>query len=208
MVVSVYRIRNAALALLAGATLLAATCDHDPVYPPAGERLAVGTWGGENAGVIVDDTVAHVHIGCTLGSFPGPVRLDADGRFSVAGSYTLRAFPVHIGPAHPAQFSGSVANGRLTLTVAVNDTVEKKLVVLGPVVVTFGREPRMGPCPICRKPSELSMAASRLGDQARSLPSKNEASSDRNHPARLMDVVRKAVREIEPPNASRFADRR
>jgi hypothetical protein len=38
--------------------------------------------------------------------------------------------------------------------VAVNDTIEKKLVALGPVTVTFGREPRMQQCPICRTPGE------------------------------------------------------
>jgi len=26
--------------------------------------------------------------------------------------------------------------------------------VLGPVQVMYGREPRMGPCPICRAPGE------------------------------------------------------
>jgi hypothetical protein len=35
----------------------------------------------------------------------------------------------------------------------VNDTIQKQLIVLGPVTVTFGREARMGPCPIC----ELTM---------------------------------------------------
>jgi hypothetical protein len=38
----------------------------------------------------------------------------------------------------------------LTLTVAVNDTTLKRLVVLGPVALTYGREPKMGPCPICQ----------------------------------------------------------
>jgi hypothetical protein len=40
----------------------------------------------------------------------------------------------------------------LTLAIAVNDTVEKKVVALGPVTVVYGREPQMGPCPICRAP--------------------------------------------------------
>jgi hypothetical protein len=141
-------------ALVLAGTIGFARCEYgdSPTFPGR-ERLEVGTWGADNAGVIVDDTLAHVHIGCTFGGFGAPVHLDGDGRFSVPGSYTLRAFPVAIGPSLPAQFAGLVEGNRLTLTVAVNDTVEKKLVILGPVAVTFGREPRMGPCPICRKVS-------------------------------------------------------
>jgi hypothetical protein len=91
----------------------------------------------------------HVHVGCTSGDFPAPITLDAAGRFSVAGSHHLRLYPVAIGPSMPAQFAGIVNGNRLTFTVAVNDTVEHKLVVLGPSIVIFGREPQMGPCPIC-----------------------------------------------------------
>lgn len=147
--------RGALLTFLVSAVALAATCDiSEPVFPPTGDKLAIGTWGGDNAGVIVGDSIAHVHVGCTLGDFRSPVALDADGRFNVSGSYTLRAYPVHIGPPLPAQFAGRVENGQLTLAIAVNDTVEKKLVQVGPVTVTFGRDPRMGPCPICTKPGE------------------------------------------------------
>jgi len=42
--------------------------------------------------------------------------------------------------------------GRGSATSTVNDTVEHKSTVLGPVVVTWGTEPKMGPCPICRRP--------------------------------------------------------
>lgn len=128
-----------------------------PVSQPAAaaQSLATGSWGGENAGVIVDDTVAHVHVGCTFGNFPAPVRLDGAGRFSVTGSYVLRAFPVYVGPSHPARFTGTVAGDALTLRVIVSDTVARTTVELEPVTVTLGREARMGPCPICRVPRPL-----------------------------------------------------
>jgi hypothetical protein len=113
------------------------------------DSLRVGPWGGEDAAAQVEPATVHVHVGCTKGDFPAPVDLDAQGRFSVPGSYVLRAFPVEVGPALPAQFAGVVQGTRLTMTIAVNDTVEHKLVVLGPVVVVLGREPQMGPCPIC-----------------------------------------------------------
>jgi hypothetical protein len=137
--------------LLRGATLVlvVACASNDATHPAAGDTLPVGTWGGENAGVIVSDSIAHVHIACTLGNIPAPVVLQARGSFDVAGTYVLRAFPIHIGPDLPARFTGTISGNRLTLRVAVNDTVEKKTVNLGPVTVTLGREPKMGPCPIC-----------------------------------------------------------
>ena len=125
-----------------------ASCpDNDPVSPEG--DLLPGTWGGENVAVMVEDTTAHVHVGCTNGDFPAPIAVDAEGRFSVPGSYVLRAYPIQVGPSLPAQMAGLVDGRRLTFTIAVNDTVEKKLVILGPSTVIFAREPRMGPCPIC-----------------------------------------------------------
>jgi hypothetical protein len=143
------------LIILGAAALLSGCFSDNTVLPPDDQKLAVGTWGGDNAGVIVDDTVAHVHVGCTLGNFSGPVALDNAGRFSVTGEYLLRAYPIAVGPTLPAQFTGTVRGNKLTLTIAVNDTVEKKTVTLGPVTVTFDQLPHMGPCPICRKPTAL-----------------------------------------------------
>jgi hypothetical protein len=142
------------LALAAGTVFVVAACNGVTVGTSV-DSLALGTWGGENAGTIVGDTIVHVHIGCTFGDFRPPVALDQEGRFNVEGSYTLRAFPVAVGPSLPAVFSGVVNGNRLTISVAVNDTVEKKLVPLGPVTVVLGREPRLGPCPICRRSGEM-----------------------------------------------------
>ncbi|MFP5356708.1 MAG: hypothetical protein ACLGIK_16475, partial [Gemmatimonadota bacterium] len=69
------------------------------------------------------------------------------------GQYVLRAYPVLVGPPLPARFSGVVRGNLLTLSVAVDDTVEKKLVALGPITVVLGRDPKLGPCPICVTPS-------------------------------------------------------
>jgi len=140
---------TAVLALLVGAALTVAACSGQSVTGSA-HTLTPGTWGGENAGAIVDDTLVHVHIGCTLGNFPLPAVVDDQGRFSTDGSYTLRAYPIAVGPELPAVFTGVVTGNQLTLSVAVDDTVEKNLVPLGPVTVVLGREPRMQACPICR----------------------------------------------------------
>ena len=150
----------AIFAPVVGVTLAVAACSGRSVAAgPSAHVLTVGTWGGENAGAIVDDTVVHVHIGCTLGNFPPPTVVDDAGRFSVEGNYTLRAYPIAVGPPLPAVFTGVVNGSQLTLSVAVDDTVEKKLVPLGPVTVVLGREPRMQVCPICRSLAERRRSA-------------------------------------------------
>ena len=142
----------------ASMALLAAVCTSGP-SDPSGGTLALGTWGGDNAGVIATDTVTHVHIGCTFGDMPGSIQLDEAGRFTVDGSYVLRAYPIMVGPPLPAQFSGQVQGRILTLVIAVNDTVEQKVVALGPVTVVYGREPEMGPCPICAAPRKAYLSS-------------------------------------------------
>jgi hypothetical protein len=145
------------IAMLAGVALLS-TCNlQSPVDSPP-DTLEPGTWGGDRAGLIVNDTIAHVHINCTYGNFPAPIDLDATGRFSVSGDYLVRAYPVAIGPTMPAEFAGVLRGRTLTMTVAVNDTIEHRIVILGPATVDLGKEPQMGPCPICRVPGDLASA--------------------------------------------------
>ncbi len=146
---SLVRSRRAPGLIALSVLLIASGCnDSESVVSPGG-KFVLGTWGGDNAGVIVTDSVTHAHIGCTFGDVPGVITLDANGRFAVDGSYVLRAYPIQVGPSLPAQFSGEVVGKRLTFAVAVNDTTQGTVVSLGPVTVTFGDEPRMGPCPIC-----------------------------------------------------------
>ena len=128
--------------------MLSVSCDSDELVT-TGDHLETGTWGGDDVWVDAQTADVHVHVGCTSGDFPAPIALDDNGRFSVAGSYHIRLYPIATGPTLPAQFAGVVNGNRLTFTVAVNDTVEHKLVVLGPAVGTLGRQPEMGPCPIC-----------------------------------------------------------
>jgi hypothetical protein len=111
-------------------------------------KLAIGTWGGDNAGVIVIDSMAHVLIACTYGDIPGRVMLDAGGRFSLAGNYQLHAYPIVVRPTMPAQFTGRVEDSRMTITVTVTDTIENKVTTLGPASVVLGHDPQMGVCPL------------------------------------------------------------
>ena len=150
--------------LCVGAFAAAAACsDGDPVAPTPGP-LALGTWGGDSAGMIVEQNNVHVHIKCTLGDVPTRITAGTDGRFDVNGSYVLRAYPIQIGPELPARFVGEVLGNRLQLTITVDDTVEKRMVTLGPVFVQLGREPKLWPCPICRTgPAGVSEHLSPLG---------------------------------------------
>ena len=130
----------------------AATACSSGNLPPSDGKIALGMWGGDSAGMIVSDTAMHLHIACTSGDVSGRVPVNANGEFDVMGSYTLRAYPIMVGPTLPARFVGRLAGDRVTLTVTVNDTVNHQTVVRGPVQVTFGDDPRLGVCPICRRP--------------------------------------------------------
>lgn len=135
------------MALLGTCVVLAAACYSRP-SDPIGE--ITGTWGGDDAGLIATDSSAHVHIGCTLGDTSAPIRADAYNHFDVTGTYNVDAYPVDRGIIHPARFTGQVSGNELTLTVTLTDTGTQ----LGPVTLVKGKEPKMGPCPICRKPGE------------------------------------------------------
>jgi hypothetical protein len=116
--------------------------------------VVVGTWGGENAGLIADDTSAHVHIACTYGNVHQGIEPDGQGHFDVPGEYVLRAYPVAVGPSLPAAFQGTISGRVMTLSVTVTDTTADTTAHLGPVRLYLGREPRMQMCPICRRPGE------------------------------------------------------
>ncbi|MEO8624343.1 MAG: hypothetical protein ABI625_24900 [bacterium] len=143
--------RIAAVAL-AVVPWLVACSSSGTILPVFDGKLALGTWGGDNAGLIVSDTATHLHVGCTFGDVSGRIVLADNGSFDVSGSYMLHAYPIAVGPAVPARFQGQVAGGIATITVSIDDTVEHQTVVKGPVTVKFGDDPRLGPCPICRRP--------------------------------------------------------
>ena len=147
-----YRPQNYPLLLIAVAAILAAACASGDNLPPYDGYIALGTWGGDNSGMIVSDTAMHLHVGCTFGDVSGRIAATTSGDFDVAGSYMPRAFPVQVGPSVPARFVGHLDGDIYSITVTVTDTIAHQTVVYGPVKVKFGDEPQMGPCPICRRP--------------------------------------------------------
>lgn len=135
------RLWGPGLVVLSACALLASPDDR--LLPP-------GTWGGENAGLIVTDSGAHLHIGCTVGEVHVTIPLDDYGRFDVPESHNITAFPVDRGIFLPARLAGRVEALTLSLTVTIDDTVNHKTIVLGPARLKWGARPEMGPCPICR----------------------------------------------------------
>src|SRR5438876_5964922 len=121
-------------AILAGiALMLVRDCELVGSRPAGG--TIKGTWGGDNAGLIADDSSAHVHIRCTFGNVHQAIVLDAAGRFDVPGDYVLRAYPVCVCPTLPARFQGSVSGRTLAHCVTVQDTTADTTARLRAVLV-------------------------------------------------------------------------
>ena len=139
-----YRVAAPVLAVLCLG--LADTCESGN---EAGVAIPTGTWGGDNAGAIVDESELHLHIGCTLGDAPRPT-VGFQGRFEVTGQYNVDAYPVNLGLYHPARFSGTVLGRQMRVTVELTD-IDR---TIGPAQQTLGADPPNGPCPLCRTPGE------------------------------------------------------
>ena len=80
-----------------------------------------GQWGGDQLRLVIDAEGGRIATGCADGSFHGPLKLAADGSFTVVGVFD----PYQPGPqradqeAHhaPARFSGEVRSGVMTLSI-------------------------------------------------------------------------------------------
>lgn len=129
-----------------------AACSSTSAVLPADGLVPLGNWGGDSSAMIVGDTAVHLHISCTYGDVSGRIAIDATGGFDVSGSYMLRAYPIAVGPSVPARFVGHLSGSTLTVTAIVNDTTQHATVTRGPVTVTLGADPKLGPCPVCRRP--------------------------------------------------------
>ena len=143
------QVRAAALAF--GFAALAG-CTASP-FPPG--AMVGGTWGGDAAVLMADDSSAHFHIGCTYGNVHQPIVLDLNSRFDMAGEHNITAYPIDLGIFHPARLTGSIDGRTMTLRVTLTDTA----VTLGPAVLKFNEEPMYTyPCSRC------------IGKQARARP--------------------------------------
>ena len=104
-----------------------ATTTPSPKGPPGTSRLPPGVWGGMHVSLEATDKDARLEFDCAHGVISGPISLDQNGNFDVAGSYVREAGgPVREGQEHVsnARYSGTVRNGAMTLKVRVNSEVQ------------------------------------------------------------------------------------
>ena len=109
-------------------------------------RIKTGTWGGPQIGMEVTADGAEINYPCARGSIKGPLTVDANGNFSLAGTHlTEHPGPVRndeTGNNHPARYTGKVTGDQITINVTLTDTKEE----VGTFTLTFGRGSRVRKC--------------------------------------------------------------
>jgi len=99
-------------------TALAIGCSSsDDVTGP----VAAGDWGGVGISLIATEQGAQLELDCALGEISQPLVLDAEGGFTLDGTFT----PEHGGPvredevleSEPATYAGIVDGNQMTLTI-------------------------------------------------------------------------------------------
>ena len=115
----------------------------------------IGMWGGV---LVSDATPATLTLTTSGGQFVFPcgqtatltqeVQPDSTGHFSVAGDVNLGGLPQPSSSAQPAQFTGTVTNHVMTVTLTVTPTSGSPY-TLGPYSVTLGQTAPtfQGACP-------------------------------------------------------------
>jgi hypothetical protein len=89
-----------------------------------------GTWGGDRMNLEVSRSGGKLETDCGSGTFPGAIKLAADGSFSVRGWF----YDHQIGPqkahdiqsASAARFHGRLSNGLLHLSISNGDIKDQR----------------------------------------------------------------------------------
>jgi hypothetical protein len=128
------------------AVLLAAAGAGCGSSGPGLERVPPGLWGGEHVSVQVTVSDATLQFDCAHGYVPERIRVDGDGRFSVAGVFVRE----HGGPispgeredSHPARYEGSTDGRMLSFEVQLTDQPG----TVGPFQASLGGPARLFRC--------------------------------------------------------------
>lgn len=118
-------------------------CGAGPISPSS---IVNGAWGGDHIVMTVAGAATHLEFDCAHGDIAGPLKPDARGQFSVAGTFVRE----HGGPIRvdevlerrPALYGGSVMNTSMTLTIRLTDTSES----IGTFVLMHGVSGRVVKC--------------------------------------------------------------
>jgi hypothetical protein len=127
------------------------TINAPPPAPPAAGQapvLRVGTWGGQNSVLTVQDFQSDFRRDCRTGQITGQIVLDQNNSFDVSGTITeSNGGPVHPDDIRKARFQGTVSGNILTLVVSFTDSSGHD--VQFDDVLTFGAEgPHPHICPL------------------------------------------------------------
>jgi hypothetical protein len=113
---------------------------------PKPRRIQTGTWGGQHLRLQLHGDKAILEFDCAGGEIDGPLTVDRNGRFSLAGTITKeRGGPVRrddVPDTHPARFSGKVTGKIMHLTIKLTDSGE----AFGTYDLRFGSEGRVMRC--------------------------------------------------------------
>jgi hypothetical protein len=106
-----------------------------------------GTWGGENAKVVVADGRVSFEFNCAGGQ-SGGINLAADGSFRLEGTYFSESGGPSVAgeppPASlPAVYKGTITGQTMTFTIEINGA---SLPEGGPYVVVLGAAPKLDKC--------------------------------------------------------------
>jgi len=110
-------------------------------------EVIVGTWGGQGAELIAQESSVRIEFNCAWGHIEGPLEIQSGGEFSIQGLYAIEPGGPGISgepepKGTPAIFFGSVKNSEIQLNV----TISKQNRTLGPYVVRESEKSSLEKC--------------------------------------------------------------
>lgn len=118
---------------------------ENPVNDKSQHRLASGVWGGQEIRLNVTEAGADLEFSCAAGHLDEPLVVNANGSFSVKGTFTAG----NMGPTRednppkpqPAIFSGTVHEKTMSLNMTLTNTKDSRDFTL-----EYGSSGRMHRC--------------------------------------------------------------
>lgn len=87
------------------------------------QRIPRGEWGGTHISMNVGDASATIEYDCAHGTIPGPLNIDSEGKFQLAGTFTPeRGGPIRADESsrdQKATYTGTVKGATMTLTLKI-----------------------------------------------------------------------------------------
>ena len=104
-----------------------------------------GTWGGPNAGLLLEGGIGTVQYDCATGTIDSAIFPAPGGRFRASGTHrTGQGGPIRAGQifiSQRATYTGTVTADQMTLSVMLEDGT-----ALGPFTLTKGAPPQLTRC--------------------------------------------------------------